>query len=419
MSVPRVTTLPDGMRIVSDHMPWVETASIGVWVDVGTRHEAPEVHGASHLLEHMAFKGTRRRGARQIAEEIEAVGGSMNAYTSRENTAYYAKVLKEDLGLAVDILADILQHSMLDAEELERERAVVLQEIHQAFDTPDDIVFDLFQETAFPDQPLGRPVLGTAERIGRLERDLLLDYMHGNYCAPRLVVSAAGNVDHAALVDLVARAFDSLPGHAAAAVQPARYVGGERRMARDLEQVHLVLGFDGVPYGDPAYYDVAVLSALLGGGMSSRLFQEARENRGLVYSIYSFASNYVDGGLFGIYAGTGADEVAALMPVIHDEIVAVRDSVTAEEVARAVAQIKAGVLMTLESTSSRCEQLARQLLVFGRPLPSAEIVGKVEAVTPDSVAAAARRVFTGAPALAAIGDLGGLDSLDDLRARLT
>ncbi len=418
MSKVRVSVLPNGLRIVSDHMPWVETVSVGVWVDVGTRHEAPEVHGVSHLLEHMAFKGTRRRGARDIAEEIEAVGGSMNAYTSRENTAYYAKVLKENVGLAVDILADILQHSMLDAEELERERAVVLQEIHQACDTPDDIVFDMFQETAFPDQPLGRPVLGTAERIGVLERQLLIDYMRGNYSAPRLVVSAAGNVNHDALTEMVGRAFDDLPIGDAPPVHPARYLGGESRRQRDLEQVHLVFGFDGVPYGDPAYYDVAVLSALLGGGMSSRLFQEAREKRGLVYSIYSFSSNYIDGGLFGIYAGTGPDEVSDLMPVVCGEITAVRDSVRDDEVARAVAQIKAGALMTLESTSSRCEQLARQLLVFGRPLPAAEIVAKVEAVTPDTVLAAARRVFTGQPVLAVIGNLKGVEPLERIRSRL-
>ncbi|GAB6054502.1 pitrilysin family protein [Magnetospira thiophila] len=414
----QVTTLPSGLRVVSDFMPTVETVSLGAWVEVGTRHEKPMRNGISHLLEHMAFKGTPTRDAQDIAEEIEAVGGSINAYTSREHTAYYAKVLKEDSALAMDILADILQNSLLDGAELERERAVVLQEIHQAHDTPDDIVFDYFQETAFPDQPLGRPVLGTLERIGGLTRQDLVEHMDDHYSASQMVLSASGNLDHDALVALAGTAFERLTSTTPGKPQTARYAGGECRKNRDLEQVNLVFGFGGTPYGHPDYYASSVLSGLLGGGMSSRLFQEIREKRGLVYSIYSFTSSYTDDGLFGIYAGTGQDEVAQVMPVICDQIRAVCDGVTDKEVARAKAQIKASILMSLESTGSRCEQLARQMLIFGRPLPIAEIVENLDAVDRESVLAVAQRIFKSPPTLAAVGPLHKLESLEKLTARL-
>jgi predicted Zn-dependent peptidase len=321
----RVTTLENGMRVLTDVMASVETVSIGVWVDVGTRHEPAEINGVAHLLEHMAFKGTERRSALDIAEEIEAVGGHLNAYTSREHTAYYAKVLKEDTALAVDILADILQHSVFDPKELERERTVILQEIGQAIDTPDDIIFDLFQERAFPEQAMGRPVLGRAEIIRRIDRDTVASYMRRHYAAPGMLLAAAGNVDHDKLVAMARRAFSQLPLERVARHEPARYQGGDLREPRDLEQVHVVLGFTGFPYGDADYYAASVVSSALGGGMSSRLFQEIREKRGLVYSIYSFTHAYSDGGLFGVYAGTGEEEVEELMPVLCQEIVKLRD----------------------------------------------------------------------------------------------
>jgi predicted Zn-dependent peptidase len=315
MSV-RVTALDNGMRVLTDRMDSVETVSIGVWVDVGTRHEPSQINGVAHLLEHMAFKGTEHRSALDIAAEIEAVGGHLNAYTSREHTAYYAKVLRENLALAVDILADILQRSVFDPKELERERAVILQEIGQANDTPDDIIFDLFQERAFPDQAMGRPVLGRADIIRRIDRDTVAGYMRRHYAAPGMLLAAAGNVDHDTLVALASKAFAGLPADRAARSEPARYVGGELREERDLEQVHVVLGFPGFPFGDADYYAASVVSSALGGGMSSRLFQEIREKRGLVYAIYSFTHAYSDGGLFGVYAGTGEEEVEELMPVL-------------------------------------------------------------------------------------------------------
>lgn len=414
----RTTTLDNGLRVVSDRMETVETVSLGVWVDVGTRHEPAEVNGVSHLLEHMAFKGTQRRTPRDIAEEIEAVGGLLNAYTSREHTAYYGKVLKEDVGLALDIVADILQHSTLDAGELAREQTVVVQEINQALDTPDDIIFDHFQAAAYPDQPLGRPVLGTAETVRAMSREVLADYLGRNYGAERMVLSAAGNVDHEALVAMAQQAFAALPARSAARQEPARYRGGDYRESRDLEQVHIVLGFEGMGYEDEDFYAKQVLSTLLGGGMSSRLFQEVRERRGLAYAVYSFTSSYVDGGLFGVYAGTGADEVAELVPVVCDEVLKVADTVAEPELARARAQIKAGALMALESTSSRCEQLARQMLIFGRPIPTEEVVAKIQAVDAAAIQRTARRVLATTPTLAVIGPLERVEDYERVRARL-
>ncbi len=414
----RVTVLDNGLRVATQAMDSVESASLGVWVGAGTRDEEPEINGVAHLLEHMAFKGTERRSALAIAEEIEAVGGHLNAYTSRENTAYYARVLKDDAPLALDIIADILQHSVLDPEELSRERAVVLQEIGQAADTPDDIIFDHFQATAFPDQALGRPVLGTAEIVGGMQRQRLADFMATHYGGDSLVVAAAGNIDHDAIVEQAASAFDSLPEATAASAEPASYAGGEYREARELEQLHLVFGFAGVGHQHPDMYAESVLSNLLGGGMSSRLFQEIREKRGLVYAIYSFTAFYRDGGLFGIYAGTGDTMVDELVPVLCEEVVEVAETVTEEEVARARTQLKAGLLMGLESTSNRCEQLGQHLLMFGRPLPTAEVVEKVDAVDLQAVKRVAKGLVERPLTLAAMGPVGRLEPYDRIMERL-
>ncbi|HVO02802.1 MAG TPA: pitrilysin family protein [Candidatus Cybelea sp.] len=413
-----VTTLPNGLRVASDRMDSVETVSVGIWAGVGTRHETAAENGVAHLLEHMAFKGTRRRSARAIAEEIESVGGLLNAYTGREQTAYYAKMLAPDLPLAVDVLGDILQDSIYDPEELERERAVVLQEIGQAEDTPDDIIFDHFQEVAFPDQPMGWPVLGRAEIIETAKRETVAGYLASRYRPDRMIVAAAGNIEHDRLVELATATLDRLPAGTSPEAHGADYRGGEHREDRELEQVNVVLGFPGVSYHDPDYYVAAVLSQLLGGGMSSRLFQEVREKRGLVYSIHSFSSSYSDCGLFGVYAGTGESEAAEMMPVICDEILKVGDSLAEAEVARAAAQLKAGTLMSRESTSSRCEQLASQLLLYGRPIPPEEAVTRIEAVTPADVMRLARRIFGSSPTLASLGPVAKVPSLDAVRRRL-
>ena len=411
--------LANGLTVVTDRMETVETVSMGAWVDVGTRDEQPDVNGVSHLLEHMAFKGTERRDAYAIAAEIEAVGGHLNAYTSREHTAYYAKVLKDNLPLAVDLIGDILQHSVMDAEELAREQAVILQEIHQAHDTPDDIVFDHFQEAAFPDQAMGRPVLGRPEVVKNMSAESIRAYMDHHYSADRMVVAAAGNLDHDVFTRLVEETFTALPEFEASTREPGRYCGGDYREERDLEQVHVVFGAKGIAFDDQGFYAASVLSTILGGGMSSRLFQEIREKRGLAYAIYSFLSCYKDCGIFGVYAGTGAEEAHGLLSLVLDEIEKVQDDITEEELDRARAQLKASILMSLESTSARCEQLARQMMVFGRPIPTDEIVQHIDAADRASVTDVARRVFAGRPSIAAIGPVDGLCNYDTLSTRLS
>jgi predicted Zn-dependent peptidase len=414
----RITRLENGMRVLTDRMDSVETVSLGVWVAVGTRHEPAAINGVAHLLEHMAFKGTQRRSSLDIASEIEAVGGHVNAYTSREHTAYYAKVLKEHVPLAIDILSDILQNSVFDERELERERTVVLQEIGQAFDAPDDIIFDLFQERAFPDQPMGRPVLGRADIIKRIDRETVASYLHRNYAAPGMLLVAAGNLDHGKVVDLAQSAFAKLPSESAARSEPARYVGGDLRQSRELEQVHILLGMPGFTFSEDDYYAASVVSAAFGGGMSSRLFQEIREKRGLAYSIYSFLHAYSDGGIFGVYAGTGEKEAAELMPTLCEEIRRLGEGLMPAELERARAQLKAGLLMSLEGTTARCEQQATHMLVYGRPLDQAELVQRIDAVDAAAVARVAKRLTSAPPTLTALGPVTRIDEYGRLAALL-
>lgn len=414
----RVTRLPSGLLVASETMPRVETVSIGAYVHAGTRNETAPENGASHFLEHMAFKGTARRDAAAIAREIENVGGHINAYTAREQTAYYCKVLKEDTALAADIIGDILCHSTLTPEELERERGVILQEIGQANDTPDDIVFDHFQHACYPDQAMGRPTLGTEEIIAKMPRDVLSTYMARHYGPSRMVVAAAGAVEHEQLLALVNEHFADLPTVEPHDAEPARYAGTEFREERDLDQVHIVLGFPSATYTDPDHYPVQLLSTLLGGGMSSRLFQEIREKRGLVYSIYSFASPYHDSGVFALYAGTGEEQAAELVPVAVEELRRVQLDVTQDELNRAKAQLRASLLMSLESTGSRCEQIARQLQVHGRVIPVEETKARIAAVTVEDIQRAAARLFRGRPTLAALGPIAKVPGLGEIADKL-
>lgn len=413
-----ITTLPSGLTVLTERMERVETVSLGAYVGAGTRHETAAENGAAHFLEHMAFKGTKQRSAIEIAEMIENVGGHINAYTSREQTAYYVKLLKEDLALGADILGDILCHSTFEPEEMERERGVILQEIGQANDTPDDIVFDHFQAAAYPAQPMGRPVLGTEQLIRSMRRETLHGFMNQHYTPENMVIAASGNLHHEQVVELAAKHFADLPRAEKIAPMPADYLGGEYRELRDLDQAHIVLGFNAPQYGAQDYYPAMLLSTLLGGGMSSRLFQEIRERRGLVYSIYSFTSPTEDGGLFGIYAGTGESEAAELIPVTLEELAKVQDAVTEAELNRARAQLKAGLLMSLESTGSRCEQLARQWQVFGRIIPVEETISKINTVTTADVCAAARSIFRGRPTLATIGPVEQVPSFSTIVERL-
>src|SRR3990167_6298591 len=314
----KTTTLDNGLRIITDDIPGILSATLGLWVDVGARYESPEINGISHFLEHMAFKGTTTRTAKQIAEEIESVGGNLNAYTSKENTAYHARVLESDVPLALQIIADIIQNSTFDPIEVNRERDVILQEIGQTQDTPDDIIFDYLQETAFPNHSLGRPILGSPENVRRIQQKDLKDYMEKEYSSSRMVFAATGAVKHENIVELCQKYFSKLSNHETKSYEKSTYRGGHFYENRKLEQVHLVLGYESCPYGHADYYPTAVFSSLLGGGMSSRLFQEVREKRGLVYSIYSFNTAFRDSGIFGIYAGTGESQVTDLLPTIRD-----------------------------------------------------------------------------------------------------
>jgi predicted Zn-dependent peptidase len=410
MSV-EVTRLPTGLLVVTDAMPHLETASLGVWVGSGSRDERPDEHGISHLLEHMAFKGTSRRTARQIAEEIEAVGGDLNAATSIETTAYYARVLRANVPLALDVLSDILADPSFDSEELRREQNVIVQEIGAAEDAPDDLIWDKLQETAFADQPIGRSILGTPATVRSFDRARLAAYLSRNYRSSDMVVAAAGAIDHQAVVAEVERRFASFAGPRPPTSDPARFVGGSRIETRDLEQAHIALGMHGLPYRDPNLYSLQVFTNVLGGGMSSRLFQEVREQRGLCYAIYAFHAPYSDIGMFGLYAGTDAADVAELMRVVVGEINAAAETINEAEVARAKAQMKAGLLMALESSSARAEQLARQMFNWGRPVPLDELVEKIEAVTVESARAAGRALIArGRPAVAALGPGAGLET---------
>lgn len=414
----QLTRLPSGLIVVTERMERVETVSFGAYVSTGTRDETAEENGVSHFLEHMAFKGTERRSALQIAEEIENVGGHINAYTAREQTAFYVKLLKENLDLGVDIIGDILTHSTFDPAEIERERGVILQEIGQANDTPDDVVFDHFQAAAYPNQPMGRPTLGTEELIRTMSRDTLMRYMSAHYTTGNMVVAAAGNLHHEDVVRQVERHFADLGRTPLIPGTPSVYKGGEFRQEKELDQAHVVLGFPSVGYNDPDYYATLMLSLLLGGGMSSRLFQEIREKRGLVYSVYSFNAPFLDGGVFGIYAGTGEKECAELIPVTLEELKKVQKTIGEEELARARAQLKASLLMSLESTGSRCEQIARQLQLFGRLIPVEETVARVEAITTEDIRRAAARIFTQRPTLAALGPVRHVLSLDTITETL-
>lgn len=413
-----ITTLDNGLKVVTNAMASVESTSAGIWVEAGARFEAPSVGGVSHVLEHMTFKGTHKRTAQSLAEEIEAVGGQINAYTSRENTAYYAKTLKEDLGLAIDIVSDLVINATLDGEEFERERGVILQEIHQANDTPDEVVYDLFQIAAYPDQPLGRPVLGYHDGISTMERSSMEDYMAEHYRSGGMVLAAAGKLNHDEVVDMAAEHFATAPTGKGKTHPVAKYAGGELREMRDIEQVHVVLGFEGFDYMDDDFYAAGILSGLFGGGMSSRLFQEVREKRGLVYSVYSFFSPYADSGLFGVYAGTGEKEVTELIPVITDELSKLTNKIDEEEIDRAKAQIKSSLLMSLENTSSRAEQLARQVSVYDRVIPIEEAVKKIQSVSEEDLIRVAKRFLASPLTLAAVGPIGNLESFDKIKARL-
>jgi predicted Zn-dependent peptidase len=417
MSV-ELTRLENGITVVTHNMPHLESLALGLWVGAGARSEAKREHGISHLLEHMAFKGTTRRSARDIAETIEAVGGEMNAETSVDHTTYYLRLLKDDLALGLDVLGDIISDPLLDPGELALEQHVILQEIGAAHDVPEEWVFELFQEAAYPDQAIGRSVLGTPQSIRAHTSGDLRHFLDTHYCGPQTVIAAAGNIDHA---EVVRRAGEHLGGISARIpiqAEPGSYKGGERRETRALKEAQILLGFGAPTYLDDNFTAAHVFSAILGGGMASRLFQEVRETRGLCYSIYSFYWPFIDTGLFGIQAATSEDDIGELVSVVLDEFRKMTDGVSAVELARAKTQLRAGLLMTLESPVARAGQMARHILVYGRPLALEEMVARVDAVSESDLVDLAASLLESPPTLAAIGPVRQLPDVDAIAATM-
>ncbi|GGD79324.1 MULTISPECIES: M16 family metallopeptidase [Rhizobium] len=416
------TRLKSGLTVVTETMPHLESVALGVWIKSGSRNETGDEHGIAHLLEHMAFKGTARRSARQIAEEIEDVGGEVNAATSTETTSYYARVLKDHVPLAVDILADILTESAFEEEELEREKQVILQEINAANDTPDDVVFDRFSEAAYRDQTLGRAILGTPETVVSFTPQQIRGYLGRNYTTDRMFVVATGAVEHDEFVRMVEDRFASLPTSPSAppVMEAARYIGGSVREPRDLMDAQILLGFEGKPYHARDFYCSQILANILGGGMSSRLFQEVREFRGLCYSVYAFHWGFSDTGIFGIHAATGGENLPELLPVIIDELHKSTDAIHQKEIERARAQIRAQLLMGQESPAARAGQIARQMMLYGRPISNPEMMERLEGITIERLTDLAGRLFYDTvPTLSAIGPLEQLAPMEDITASLS
>jgi len=402
----RVTRLDNGLTIVSEAMPGLKTAALGVWVNAGSRHETVAEAGGAHFLEHMAFKGTTTRSARDIVEELEAVGADLNAATSVETTAYYVRLLKDDIARGVDVISDIVLNPVFDPDELAREREVIVQEIAGLQDSPDEVVYDLAQDAAFTDQAIGRPIAGTIESVRGLDAAALSGFRARLYHPDRMIVSAAGAVDHDQLVAFTAKAFAARPANGLGDAETApTFVGGVRASDRPFEQAHLVLGVDAPSFRAPEFFASQVFSGLLGGGMSSRLFQTVREERGLCYSIYASTWGLCDGGFLTIHAATGAEQLDELGAVVIDEL----DSLAAgdigdDEISRAKAQLKAGLMMSLESPGARAEQMARQLMVYGRTLDADTLLARVALVSRDDVAAIARSARgAGNPVVAVVG----------------
>lgn len=410
--------LSNGFRIVTEHMPGLASASIGVWVAAGGRHETSQQNGIAHFLEHMAFKGTAKRTSLQIAEAIEDVGGYINAYTSREVTAYYVRVLENDVALGLDVIADILRNPVLDPSEIEVERGVILQEIGQALDTPDDVIFDWLQEQAYPGQALGRTILGPSERVSNFDRADLQGFIKDHYGPEQMVLAAAGAVDHDEIVKLAETLFGDMPAKPLFQMDTASFKGGETRQTKQLEQAHFALGFESPSYTADDIYVAQIYASALGGGMSSRLFQEIRENRGLCYTIFAQAGAYADTGMMTIYAGTSAEQLPELANITIDEMKRAASDMSPAEVARARAQMKAGLLMGLESPSNRAERLARLIQIWDRIPSLKETIEKIDAVTTGDVRDLAQSMAEAAPAaLALYGPVETAPGLEALQAR--
>lgn len=418
MAEPQITTLKNGLRVISQEMKETEAVTVNFWTDIGSRYETAEQNGISHFLEHMAFKGTKTRNAKQIAEDFDNIGGHLNAFTSREHTVYLAKVLKEDFNEAAGLLSDILQNSIFEEKELELERGVILQEIAMTYDTPDDILFDYYQTAAYGQQPIGCPILGTSHLVKNFTRSDIKNYIDDHYCGENLVLAVAGNISHDKVVKFAEKELSKISKGKKSKKKKAEYIGGEHREKRDLEQTHLVIGFEGESYNSDNIQKMQLLSCLLGGGMSSRLFQEIREKRGLAYTVSAFNSSYSDAGNFSIYSATGPEKVKELIDAICEELKKATDSVTEVELDRAKAQHKASILMSQESSSSRCDTIGRRLTCYDRYKTNEEILERINRVTAKDIGEILEKTISSRPTIAAIGNLKKLESYDKIAAKL-
>jgi predicted Zn-dependent peptidase len=401
----RKTTLPNGIRLVTEWIPHVRSIAVGVWVDTGSRHEPADRGGISHFIEHLVFKGTESRSAEDIARAVDSVGGQMDAFTTKEHTCFYVTVLDEHLPLAADLLADILLHPRFDAGDIEREKGVVLQEFGMVEDTPDDVIHDLFAERVWPQHPLGRPILGDRKIVQGFERDTLLDYFRTEYCPERITIAAAGHVRHDQLVDLLGNRFlDFRQFRMPRAADPPDLATSLDLIERPLEQVHFVLGGRGLEQDAPERYALFLLNTIFGGSMSSRLFQRVREREGLVYSIHSGNAAFRDGGQFYVYAGTEPAHFRRVVELTLREFRSLRDDgVSADELRRAKDHLKGSLMLSLESTGSRMTRIAKQELYFQRPFTFDEILADIERVTMQEVKALGERLLDGPLSLVALG----------------
>ncbi len=414
----QITTLSNGMRVASEFLAGVESVAVAVSVGTGARYENEAENGISHLLEHMAFKGTKTRSARDIAEIFDAIGGQLNAYTSMELTVYYAKVLKQDVTLAVDVLADIMQNSTFAENELVREKEVIIQEIAMHNDTPDDLIVDYFDSTAFANQPLGRSILSTIEKVSAYSSDDLRRYMAAHYRPQRMVITAAGNIQHADFVALVERFFSMEKVADGKNFEIASYVGGDNRVTADFEQLHLLFGLPTVSIHSPDYYALQIYTTILGGGMSSRLFQEVREKRGLAYTVYAMASVYDDLGMMSVYAAAAPDKAAELSNVLCEQIVKMAEDISEVEISRAKNQQKAELLMARENPQTIASWIGRHILLFGEYRSASGIIKKIEAVNKKQLLELAKQISGGKPTIAALGDISGVVSYEELSKKL-
>jgi predicted Zn-dependent peptidase len=402
----KINKLSNHLRYASDYMPDVESVSIAVFVASGSRNENIKNNGISHFLEHMAFKGTKTRNATQIAEEFDNIGGRINAYTSREKTVYYVKVLKEHAEFAVEFLSDILQNSVFDQSEMNKERGVILQEIAMTNDTPDDIIFDYFQETAFPNQPLGRSILGPESNIKNFDRSYLVDYVNKNYHNSNICITSAGNLTEDDFANYVKKYFTNLNSGEISNSKKSNYIGGDfRKEKTELEQINLLLGFKSSSYLDDDFYIAQILSSILGGGMSSRLFQEVREKRGLAYSIYAFNLAYQDNGLFGIYAGTTPEQTNELIEVTMEELIKSTQKIEDIELIRAKNQVKSSLIMSLENTNSRCQKLGNNILNHNKIISNKDIINKINDINIDELINYSSNLIKQKPTFTAIGKI--------------